>query len=63
MKKKAKKLTLSRETLRGLEQGQLKGVAGASWGCSIHTFCVTDCPWCPTETMTQYTECEYTCDC
>lgn len=63
MKKRIKKLTLHRETLRSLAQGQLEKVAGASYQCSIHTYCVTDCPYCPTETFTAWTACEWTCGC
>ena len=62
MKKKARKLTLHRETVRSLSEPSLGQVAGGSWACSGHTFCVTDCPWCPTDTYTQPTE--YTvCNC
>lgn len=56
MKKKAKKLTLHKETVRSLSDPSLIQAAGASWACSAHTFCVTDCPYCPWETYTQPSE-------
>lgn len=52
-KKRAKKLMLHKETVLHLEEPSLRQVAGASWGCSAHTFCVTDCPYCPWETYTE----------
>ena len=55
MKKRAKKLTLHRETLRSLDEGRL-GRAAGGWGNTEHTFCATDCPWCPGETYTVPTE-------
>jgi hypothetical protein len=63
MKKKAKKLSLHRETLRTLRLGRLEAVVGGSMNCSEHTFCVTDCPWCPGDTYTNLTACERTCGC
>lgn len=60
MRKHGKKLTLHRETLRSLEEGKLGKAAGGTMG-SNHTFCNTDCPWCPTDQMTQSSCYDWTC--
>lgn len=60
MKKKVTKLKLHKETLRSLSDQSLGQAAGASFGCTGHTFCATDCPWCPGDTYTvpsEYTVC------
>lgn len=58
MKKNPKRLVLNRETLRILEAGLFRRVVG---GCtdgscwltlSQHTECNTDCPYCPTDILT-----------
>lgn len=54
MKKSRKKLELHRETLRRLHEEALGRAAGGT--ITGHTFCNTDCPWCPTDTLTQPTE-------
>ncbi len=44
--KKQRKLVLSKETLRDLQDSQLKGVAGGqreTWGCPVYTQPVRDC--------------------
>jgi hypothetical protein len=52
VKKRAKKLSLSRETLRHLERAQLGKVAGGSetreilTGCACTDTCVSDCGTC-----------------
>lgn len=57
MRKTAKKLELHRETLRSLNDRALGRAAGGTWWpVTQHTFCVTDCPWCPTDTLTQASE-------
>jgi len=56
MKKSLKKLVLNRETLRSLESDLLHGrVVGGTYPTEPtknHTFCLTDCPWCPGDTAT-----------
>jgi hypothetical protein len=58
MKKKAKKLSLSRETLHHLQRTQLSRVAGGSathevmTGCACTDTCNTDCGGCGTGTGT-----------
>ena len=62
MKRKVRKIALHRETLRRLDLGQVgRRAAGGTGTYDItctrpeteqHTFCLTDCPWCPTDTAT-----------
>lgn len=57
MKKKTVKLSLSRETLRGLDTVALSGVAGASDTCASVCIgmcgptqsCISQCSLCPTQ--------------
>jgi len=41
-----KKLTLHRETVKTLDEGQLKGAAGASNGLSYCPTCLSGCEFC-----------------
>lgn len=55
--KRSKKLTLNKETLRSLNEARLgRVVGGGSWACTVHTACVTDCPYCPYEPDTWHSE-------
>lgn len=45
-KAKVKKLTLHRETVKSLDEGQLKGAAGASDGISNCYTCLSACYFC-----------------
>jgi hypothetical protein len=56
MKKSAKKLHLSRETLRSLSEPNLRNAAGGATGTS---FCCTD----PTNCATNCTSCDLTDTC
>jgi hypothetical protein len=47
MKRKVKRITLNRETLRSLDAEELANVAGASHVCPPQSYgssCVADCP-------------------
>lgn len=61
MKKKVKKLTLSRETLHSLETGRLVRVAGADTlaaGCATYSpRCTGGSNECSADTCTQWTIC------
>jgi heterodisulfide reductase subunit C len=46
MKKKARKLSLNKETIRILEEGHLKEVAGATATDCGYTYC-SNCASCP----------------
>jgi hypothetical protein len=52
MKKRTPKLTLHKETLRNLASGDLRKAAGGE--TDAHTFCLTDCPWCPNQSEVSY---------
>jgi hypothetical protein len=43
MKKKLKKLELSRETLSALSENQVQEAVGASGGGLGYTYCLTEC--------------------
>jgi hypothetical protein len=58
MKRRVRRLQLHRETVGRLEDGSLRQVAGGQ--TQDHTFCLTDCPWCPTDQMTAMSAC-YAC--
>jgi hypothetical protein len=61
VKKKVKKLTLSRETLLSLETGRLQGIAGAATlapGCATYSpRCTGGSNECSADTCTQWTVC------
>lgn len=59
MKKKSRKLQLSKETLHGLELQQAVGAA-TQFACETRSQCVTNCPGCG---QTNYITCLTCADC
>jgi hypothetical protein len=50
MKRRTKKLTLAKETLRSLKTESLKNVFGAASEKTVcATYCITNCPTCETQ--------------